>query len=481
MRRHGLTIAAVAVWLGMMALQARRQMPGPTLALEDLPALPAAAVEDDEWFGVYQAGRKIGHTHRTAARTPEGWRYADESRFALALMGTPQPLTTSMVADVDAANTLRRVRFSLVSPAATFTATGESDGRRLILRYGTGGKLQEMVMPLDAPIQLPASLRARIAAGRPAAGTAVEQAVFSPLGLTPERVRTVVEGDDLVDGRPATRLREEHRGLTARVWIDPDGHVLREQGGMGLELRAEPRQVARAGVASAAPLDLALATRVPLEGRITRPRDRPTLTLRVRGDAAARIPDDPPRQRVHDGILHIVREALPTGVASDAPLPAKWIAPSPFIESDDPAIITQARAIAGTESDPVQRARRLVAWVHGHVTPEPAMTVPSAREVLRTRRGDCNEHAVLLAALARAADLPARVVAGLVDTGDGALAWHAWNELWLGEWVSADAVFEQLPADATHVKLVEGGPERHLELAELVGKLDFAVVEDGPS
>jgi hypothetical protein len=481
MRRHRLTIAAVAVWLGMMALQARRQMPAPAIAPEELSSLPVAMEQDEQWFGVYQAGRKIGHTHRTTMRTPEGWRYADESRFAFALMGTPQRLTTSMVADVDSASTLRRVRFSLVSAAATFAATGESDGRRLALRYGTGGKTQDTIVPLDTPIQLPATLRARIAAARAPAGTVVEQAVFSPLGLRPEHVRTVVEGDDLVDGRPATRLREEHRGLAARVWLDADGRVLREQGGMGLELRAEPRQVALAGIEHAAPLDLALATRVPLEGVIARPRDRATLTLRVRGAAASRIPDDPPRQRMHDGILRIVREALPPAAVPAAPIPARWIAPSPFIESDDPAIVSHARTIAGTELDPVARARRLVAWVHGHITPEPAMTVPSAREVLRTRRDDCNEHAVLLAALARATGVPARVVAGLVDTGDGFLAWHAWNELWLGEWVSADAVFEQLPADATHVKLVEGGPERHLELAELVGKLDFAVMEDGPS
>jgi transglutaminase-like putative cysteine protease len=481
MRRHRLTIAAVAVWLGMMALQARRQIPAPATAVDDLPAPLVAAVQDDEWFGVYQGGRKIGHTHRTTTRTPDGWRHAEESRFALALMGVPQPLTTSMVADVDAAHTLRRVRFSLVSAAATFAASGESDGRRLALRYGTGGGTQEMMVPLDGPIQLPATLRARIAAARPAAGTAVEQAVFTPLGLRPERVRTVVEGDDAVDGRPAQRLREEHRGLAAHVWLDAGGRVLREEGGMGLELRAEPRQIALAGVEGAAPLDLALATRVPLEGTIAHPRDRATMTLRVRGDAATRIPDDPPRQRVRDGILRIEREALPAVAAADAPLPARWIAPSPFIESDDPAIVSRARAIAGADPDPVPRARRLLAWVHGHVTPEPAMTVPSAREVLRSRRGDCNEHAVLLAALARAAGVPARVVAGLIVTGDGVFAWHAWNELWLGEWVSADAVFEQLPADATHVKLIEGGPERHLELAELVGKLDFAVMEDGPS
>jgi transglutaminase-like putative cysteine protease len=115
--------------------------------------------------------------------------------------------------------------------------------------------------------------------------------------------------------------------------------------------------------------------------------------------------------------------------------------------------------------------------VDAHVVDEPSVTVPSAREVLARRRGDCNEHAVLLAALARAAGIPARVVAGAVYANDG-FYYHAWTELWLGRWVSADAAFGQLPADATHVKLLEGGPERHLALAGVIGRLAFAVEED---
>ena len=55
--------------------------------------------------------------------------------------------------------------------------------------------------------------------------------------------------------------------------------------------------------------------------------------------------------------------------------------------------------------------------------------------------------------------------------------YHAWTELRLGAWVTADAVFRQLPADATHVKLIEGGPERHLELAGIVGELAFTAEE----
>src|SRR5262249_58948182 len=135
----------------------------------------------------------------------------------------------------------------------------------------------EMVVGLEAPIQLPATLRPRIAAARPPDGTVVEHAVLDPLGLRPERVRTVVEGSDVVDGRPAVRLREEHGGLVAHAWIDAEGRVLREEAGMGLELRAEPRAVALADIEAAAPLDLALAAQVPLEGAIAHPRERARL------------------------------------------------------------------------------------------------------------------------------------------------------------------------------------------------------------
>ena len=211
------------------------------------------------------------------------------------------------------------------------------------------------------------------------------------------------------------------------------------------------------------------------------------MTLRVRGKAATAIPNDPPRQRLAADLLRITREAVPAEAAPLGPIPADVdggapaaaLAASPFIESDDPALRQQARAIVGDTTDPRLIARRLVRWVHDEVEKAPSVTVPSAREVLQTRRGDCNEHAVLLAGLARAAGIPARVVAGAVYANDG-FYYHAWNELWVGAWVSADAVFDQLPADATHVKLIEGGLERQMALMGIIGQLAFAVVEETP-
>src|SRR5438552_1535769 len=304
-------------------------------------------------------------------------------------------------------------------------------------------------------------------------------------GTTPERDEWFgVERDGKRVGRAHRASARTVTGLRftddlrARVWLTPDGSVLREEGSLGLTLVRESREAALAGDAALVPLDLVSASRIPVAGRIEDPRHVSRLTLRMQGAAAARVPLDPPRQRVRGDLLRVEREPLPEHAplgAADAAL-AQYLAPAPFIESDDAAIVATARTIVGSGRDATAAAHALVAWVNEHLEQAPSVTVPSAREVLAARRGDCNEQAVLLAALARAAGIPARVVAGAIYL-DGAFYYHAWTELWLGTWVSADAVFRQLPTDATHVKLLEGGPERHMELAGIVGELRFTAEE----
>jgi hypothetical protein len=479
--KHALTAAVVAIWLGMVARLVEKQTPPPALEATGLPA-PEARLEprQDDWFGVYQGGRKIGHGHRVTTRTESGYRFEDDTDLELAMLGVPQPLRTAVVADTDAAFALRSFRFTLVSPAATFTATGTSDGRRLEVRYG--GEAEPLVIPLDHPIALSTTLRPRILAAHAAPGTRYTESILSPITLHEEAVIITVEGHETIDGEDALRITEEQQGLRAHAWLAADGSVLREEGMLGFVLKREPRAVALAGTETAAPLDVAVAARIPLDGTIANPRELAALALRVSGEAADRIPDDPPRQRRTGDVLRVVREAAPEAGAADAatddPAAAAFAAPGPFIESDDPAIVARARAIVGSEHESAAKARRIIRWVRENLTQEPSLTVPSAREVLRARRGDCNEHAVLVAALARAAGIPARVVTGAVYAGDG-FYYHAWDELWLGRWVSADAVFAQLPVDATHVKLAGGGPDEQLGVAAVVGRLAFATVERG--
>jgi transglutaminase-like putative cysteine protease len=81
-----------------------------------------------------------------------------------------------------------------------------------------------------------------------------------------------------------------------------------------------------------------------------------------------------------------------------------------------------------------------------------------------------------MAALARAAGLPARIVVGVVYTGEG-FFYHAWNEVWVGDWISLDPVMGQFPADVTHVKFVDGGLEEQTRMARVIGRLSMEILE----
>src|SRR5581483_9601255 len=291
----------------MVAVLVHKQTPPPA---KDLDALPASAIErpHEDWFGLYQNDRKIGHAHRVLTRTDSGWMIRDESRLSLAMLGTPQPVATSLIAEMDGAFALRRFRFSLDTAAGSFAASGECDDRRLRVVPGTG---REVVIPLREPIYLPVALRPRLLAAHPEAGARYTYAVFNPMTLAAESTAVTVEGREILPGPdgPVETLRivEEHDALRARAWLDADGAAVREEGMLGLVLRRETAASAVAGV-DANPPDLAVSARIPLEGSIPHPRGAASLTLRVSGAAAGRIPTDPPRQRLTGDLLEIVRE-----------------------------------------------------------------------------------------------------------------------------------------------------------------------------
>jgi hypothetical protein len=498
--KHLLTATVVALWIGMVVLLVHKQAPQQTTPAAPLAQLPeGASPEREEWFGVFQGGQKIGYSHRIVARTARGYAFSEDSSFKLAMLGTVQHLQTTMGAETDEAFALRSFRFGLISPAASFAASGSVDGKRLSVRYGPSGTESRTEVALEEPIHLPSTVRPRLAQAKAPDGTTYTASVFSPLTMRNEPITLLVEGRETITGPDGPvevlRISEKHQGLQARAWLAPDGSVLREEATLGFTLeRVTSREAALAGITADTPIDLVVKTRIPTAGRIDDPRELSSLTLRMKGSGRTHVPDDPPRQRVEADLLRITRESVPAALAPGLPPAgadrdpiAGYADPSPFVESDDPAIVSLARSIVGDETEPVAVARKLLDWVHDNVAKEPSLTVPSAREVAKARRGDCNEHAVLLTALSRAAGIPARVVAGAVYSpfggaglpGEEGFYYHAWSELWLGGWVSADAVFGQMPADATHVKLLEGGPERHMALAEVIGQLELAAEGSG--
>jgi transglutaminase-like putative cysteine protease len=149
--------------------------------------------------------------------------------------------------------------------------------------------------------------------------------------------------------------------------------------------------------------------------------------------------------------------------------------PTAFLQSDHPDIRTQTAKIVGRETNGYRAAVKIKNWVHREIAKEPTVSIPNALEVLKARKGDCNEHTVLFNALARAAGIPAKTVVGVVYLR-GAFYYHAWSEIWLGEWISLDPVLNQFPADVTHIKFLEGEIDRQIDLLQLIGNLKVEVI-----
>jgi transglutaminase-like putative cysteine protease len=110
------------------------------------------------------------------------------------------------------------------------------------------------------------------------------------------------------------------------------------------------------------------------------------------------------------------------------------------------------------------------------------VSLPSAREVLRTRVGDCNEHTALYVAMARALGVPARIAVGLVYVRGG-FYYHAWPEVYVQEgrgrglWLPVDPTLNQFPADATHIRLARGGLDRQAAILPAMGRAKMHVIE----
>lgn len=174
------------------------------------------------------------------------------------------------------------------------------------------------------------------------------------------------------------------------------------------------------------------------ELRIALPND-PTLEL-VAGPLAVPNPHRIVRDRfgnlyaVYEGLrldgdllvlVHATAVQRLTFVNADAPLGllpprelADFLKPSPYIESDNPAVVSLARELVKGTRTCREALARIADWVSSNIAyDESVSALPNYGELgalwaLNEKRGACLQFSRLFVALARAAGIPARVVEG---------------------------------------------------------------------
>ena len=482
-----LSILILVAWAFQMASLVHRSLQAASVTMAaDLSRYGSAA----QWKGVYYRGEKIGFAVTQTVPSADGYELQEDGQIQMTLLGASTAARIRTLARVDKAFALRSFNFSLDPGTGAVEVSGTlgDGGRRLELTTKTKAGTRTETRQLDEPPALSLNLSRRLAAEGLKPGAHFTVPVFDPATMRNSPLTVDVEAREVVRaaGRPvpAFRIRMEFAGITSTSWVTDVGEVVREESGMGLIVVKETRDRA---LALAVPGDLqkdmleaaAVAPRGP--GRIDDPKRVDLLRLRVEGIPSAG-PDLQGAGQTMTGDIIEIRDL--TGAAAEAPDPdaARHLQPEPFVESDAPEIVAEARKAVGDAAGPRAQAERLVRYVNALIEKKPTVSLPSALEVLRTRVGDCNEHTVLYVAMARALGIPSRIAVGLVYL-HGAFYYHAWPEVYVegpgprGLWLPVDPTLNEFPADATHVRLARGGLDKQAAILPLIGRIRMSILE----
>lgn len=484
-----ISILVLLAWVAAMAALVKQsyfQASAATLAT-DLARYGSAAT----WRGVYYRGEKIGFTVSQTVATDDGFDLEETGRLQMTLLGATTAATIRTAAHVDKDFALRGFEFSLDPGTGAIEVRGRVNGRVLTLDIKTPTGTRTEQRELKEPPALAQNLSRRLAAGGLVPGAKHQWMIFDPATLSNSPVIVAVGDREVVrTGQsrvPAFRVELEFAGLRTTSWITDTGDVIREESPLGLITVRETAETAQAmAVSGRMRVDMLQASSVvpKTDKVIGEPTGVTRMVLQLHGVDLGTANLDAlsgGTQRV-DGNTIELRDpkALQAG-ERDSDI-AKYLQPELLIESDAAEIISEGQtAVRGATGDR-ERAERLTRYVNALLEKKPTVSLPSAREVLRTKVGDCNEHTVLYVAMARALGLPARIAIGIVYI-HGAFYYHAWPEVYLREgqdrglWLPVDPTLNQFPADATHLRLTRGGLEKQAAILPLIGQLQMTITD----
>ena len=477
---RGFLLAALLVLLGGCASTSEYFKDAGRPAAE-APSPLEAWPHRELWTGIVFNGQKVGFTRREVRPAPGApGRYEIESEAAIRLqfLGFDKRVSLRSLERVRGDLTLESFRYSQKIDGSQMEVTGSSDGKVLKFAVKASGSEQSKALSIDEPLYPTSALALLPVVHGLAVGAAGRYSVFNAETQsisTAEQHVQAYETSGLFAGT-AFRTVTALLGMETVTWIAADGRPLLERGLNGVMISAlENEATAKSYLLEAslskrdALVDFSLLPAGPLEA----PRRVSGLEIVIEDmPAAFAVPSEGGQSCSRSGGRLECRIDRSAALAQGEPKP--YLAATLAAPSNLGQIKVLAEKIISGEKDQEKAVARLLSWIEENIAKE-AIDSFTAVDVLREGRAECQGHAYLLAALARASGIPARIVNGIVySEAHGGFLYHTWNELWLEGrgWRPVDATFGQAHADATHLKLLEGEAAADLlPLASLIGKI----------
>jgi transglutaminase-like putative cysteine protease len=508
MSRRGILAGVILVcWIAGLGLLVRREYFRPQV--ERLAEAAMRVTPGPTYYAVLQGERHIGFASTTVDTGVNAITVSDYLVADLPVGGRTHRATARTTVNLTRGFRVRDFTFDLAAGAGPIKASARVDGDTLVTVVVRAGlaRADTQRIRVDGPVLLPTLIPLAVGlGGSPEVGQTVTLPVLDPVAMSARPLSLTIDAETLFvvhDSATIDPGAARWRGLlpdTVRAWhvvpsgsttfqpawVDEQGRVVESTQFGSLTLRRMPYELAfenwrreSRGPAVTADRDILETTAVAANKRVTRGVGR--LRVRLRNVDLADYDLDGGRQILRGDTLTVTRESLARlpryrlSSADRSRFPRET-SPEMLVESRDPELAFQAAAVTGSDRSALAVAERLNTWVHRSLTKRITVGIPSALQVLRARTGDCNEHTQLYVAMARAVGLPARVATGLAYI-DRKFYYHAWPEVFVGEWIAVDPTLGQFPADAAHLRFALGGLGRQIDLVRLIGNLEIDVID----
>ncbi|MCD6501932.1 transglutaminase domain-containing protein [bacterium] len=462
--------AAILLWWGAMIFLLVKRTRGPAMAaLPDFNIVETGDLVSDNYYSITFQGKKIGYNRVAKRILPSGTMFQETSYYKLPVGGVEQEITSEGLMTVDDSLRMKMMTFDFSGGGYKTTVNAALRNGVLDVEIKTPSGSRRTSYPYEGALYtstiIPELLKMRgFRRGR------FELPTFDPMTASARTYSLHVIGKDRLKrfgDKEVWEVRLMFGPIQTAMFIDTSGTLLMEKTPEGfMSVLEEKKKALRFDAHEGGGVDFLAEFSLPLGGEvIENPRDAVRFEMRIKGLQAGLFDLDDFNQSwdadseiltVDSRGLH--RDSLfPKIVPNDT-------AEAMNIQCHDRRIVAAAEKITKGANSDTERLIAINDYLYKKMSKQTTVSIPSAVDVLRKMRGDCNEHTTLFVALARSLGIPARTNVGLLYM-DGYFYYHAWPQAFAdGRWQSFDATLGQHPVDATHIKLTSGGLDQMLAL-----------------
>ncbi len=488
-----------------------------------------ALIMRQDYLGFYLGNQKIGYSRfvlredndESEVKLPGKYYLFKSNAFMqIQALGITQEMKIEQSGVVNEDLTMRSFTLNFQASGQRLYTHGQmkEDGLHLTSK-SEGATTEHEPIPIEQPVYHTDLVHLLVAREGLEIGKEYTYRVYDPLTMSKGQVAAKVDSTDdiqLPDGKTvsAYKVNVNFKGMNSTVWIDKNGQRYKEVSqvsGIVFTALRESKEEATdmnfvsddvKGLSTGQPnesVDLIEASRIKSNVQFRNPAAVREMKAKLSYKENANSGKTLKENMVFDGSYQSLIEEKEDSVVINvkqldySPLTGglpenqppfevadeslqKYLKEEILIQSNNPKVRGKAMEVAGGAKNEWEAVDKIATWLYQNIKKELRATIPSAVEILKTMKGDCNEHSTLLAAMARSIGIPTKIAAGLVYHEDG-FYYHAWNELYInGKWWPVDSTLDRIEMDAAHIKMAEGSTDAQADIVNMIGNIDVEVM-----